>query len=122
MVGWRRPVLPFLSPTAGLGCKLTSCTFIHGVEQWGPVEPHLSDPNTYRIQPENGEMFEMNVRRNAVMGTSHYFGKLEEGLRKAQILRTSQFGDARVLVMKARELYEYVGQRMLEDPEIFLHD
>lgn len=104
-----------------LGCKLTSCTFIHGIEEWGDHPCSLSNPLSYRIIPESGIPFEMNVSRHSVAGTSLNFGKIEDRLLNAGILTYGTFGDASVLLMNARPLYDFVNMLISQENDIFLH-
>ena len=104
-----------------LGCNLTSCTFIHAIEEWGDHPCGLSDPLSYHVIPESGTPFEMNVSRHAVAGTSMNFGKIKNTLHRAGILTYGTFGDASVLLMRAQPLFDFVNQLISQENDIFLY-
>lgn len=103
-----------------VGCTMNSCTFVHGVEEWGASSPMpLSDPISYTVIPADGETYQTQVCCHKVAGTSHHFYKLDAPLREAGILKTVQFGDATVLLMRAQPLYELTCKMLDKEPELF---
>ena len=107
-----------------IGCQLTSCTFMHAVEEWGdmPVRMPLSEPIAYTVIPESGEPYERRVSCHAVAHTSNQFGKAEAGMRRAGLIRDGRLGDAPVMLLRAKPVFEHVSALLRETPELFLPD
>lgn len=101
-----------------VGCTLTSCTFIHGVEEWYDVPERLDEPVQFTVVKENGEKMQLASRPHK--GTpSEQFWKVEQALRDAGVLRDGKLGDAKVMVISARGCCEVVGKLLKDDPDLF---
>ncbi len=101
-----------------VGCDLTKCTFIHGVEEWRAVPGRLLAPARFRVMPPVGAPFFM--LSCAHDGTpSEQFGRAEAALREGGALVDGQFGDAKCLLLTARATNEVVGRLLAEDLMLF---
>lgn len=101
-----------------VGCTLTSCTFIHGVEEWCDVPDRLEAPVQFTIIKENGEKMQLSSRPHKG-SPSEQFWKAEQALREAGALKDGQFGDAKVMVISARGCYEVVKELLRENSDLF---
>ncbi len=101
-----------------VGCGLTSCTFIHGVEEWNDVPNRLAPPKRFTvITPDGGRV---EVTSSPHQGSpSEQYGRAEEALRRTGALRDGVLGSAHVLVLSARKTFETVSALLRENPHLF---
>lgn len=101
-----------------VGCDLTSCTFLHGVEEWCQIPGRLAAPTQFILTLPGGGQQQVSSCGHASQPSPNYW-KVEEGLIKAGILRFLPFGRAKTYVMKAGALYRHVAGVLKEHPGIF---
>ena len=101
-----------------VGCTLTSCTFLHGVEEWCGIEGRLDTPVRYKVVPPEGEAFYTESQPH--LGTpSEQFYRLEDALLASGALRFAPFGDAKVYVLSAKKTFETAQKVLAEKPRLF---
>ncbi len=101
-----------------VGCDLTRCTFLHGVEEWADIPGRLAPRVRFTAIDENGAAH--TVESSPHQGVpSDQFWKAEAALRAAGALRDGQFGDAKVMVLTAKKTAETVYNLLYRDPELF---
>lgn len=101
-----------------VGCDLTRCTFLHGVEEWANVPNRLEPAMAFTVIDEAGTA--RSVSSSPHRGNpSEQFWKAEEALRGAGALWEGKFGDARTLVLSAKKTYEVVEKLLLDNPDLF---
>lgn len=104
-----------------VGCTLTSCTFIHGVEEWCNVPDRLDAPVQYTVVKADGSTMQVVSRPHK--GTpSEQFWKVEKALLDAGALEYATLGDARVMKLSARGCYEVVANLLRENPDLFAEE
>lgn len=101
-----------------VGCDLTSCTFIHGVEEWCGVPRRLSEPVTFDVTLEDGSRRGIVSRAHAGQPSPNYW-KVQAGLERAGLLHMMRLGDAPTMVLRARELFCFVAGVLDRDPHLF---
>lgn len=101
-----------------IGCDLTACTFLHGVEEWCGVANRIGRLVRYTLILEDGTE---KIRQSSshCASPSENYGKIEPGLRKAGIARDHSFGAAPTILMNARSLYHYAAQCLRQNPHLF---
>ena len=101
-----------------VGCDLTSCTFIHGVEEWCEVPHRLTAPMAFDMVLPDGSR--RTVHSRAHEGTPSFsFWKVQAGLEQAGLLRILPFGDAPTMVLRARDLFCFVAGALSQNPRLF---
>ncbi|MEG1015253.1 MAG: AAC(3) family N-acetyltransferase [Clostridia bacterium] len=101
-----------------VGCELTSCTFLHGVEEWCNVPHRLKAPMTFTIIAPNGTSF--NLASAPHLGSpSEQYGRVERVLRDGGALTDGQFGNAHVLHCTAARTFALVSACLRENPCFF---
>lgn len=101
-----------------VGCTLTTCTFIHGIEEWADIDGRLDPAVEYTILPPQGEPFRMKSQPHH--GTpSEQFYLVEDLLVKNGALTFGKLGDAKVYVTDAVKAYELITEQLKKTPRIF---
>ncbi len=101
-----------------VGCDLTTCTFIHGVEEWCDIPDRLSELKEFDTVLADGSRRTIHSRSHAGTPSPNYW-KVQEGLEKVGLLRILPFGDAPTMVMRARELFCFVAGVLSQNPHLF---
>ena len=101
-----------------VGCTLTSCTFIHGIEAWLDIPNRLDAPVHYTLVDEDGNR-QQAVSRPHKGSPSEQYWKAEQALRDAGALKDGMLGDAKVMVISAKKCYETVRALLEKDPGLF---
>lgn len=101
-----------------VGCDLTRCTFLHGVEEWCGIIGRVGQPVQLKVTLPGGAEIPLATAPHAAMPSVNYW-KIEEGLRQAGLMRTAAFGNAKTLVLRARELYAYTAGCLHINPGLF---
>lgn len=101
-----------------LGCGLTRCTFLHGVEEWCGIPGRIAEPKLFEIRLPDGRVIQ-SWHSGHIGQPSEQFWKLEKGLEAAGFLCRHRFGDAQVMLMKARELFAFTAGCLYLEPGIF---
>lgn len=101
-----------------VGCTLTSCTFIHGVEAWCDIPDRLDAPVRYQVIGRDGEQCEVISRPHKGSPSEQYY-LAEDALRESGALRDGRLGDAPVMVISARGCYETVKRLLCDNPQLF---
>ena len=101
-----------------IGCKLTSCTFLHGVEEWAEVPDRLDEPVCYTIVPPNGEAFSMSSRPHKGSPSEHYY-RIEDALIESGALHFYQFGSAKVYKLRTVAVWETASKLLKANPHYF---
>ncbi|NLA54138.1 MAG: AAC(3) family N-acetyltransferase [Clostridiales bacterium] len=91
-----------------VGCDLTSCTFMHGVEEWCKVPNRLGNPIPYTIILPDGNKIKTDSAAHRTSPSKNYW-KVEEGLHEAGLAKYFPFGDAETIILNARELFAYLA-------------
>ena len=103
-----------------VGCTLTSCTFLHGVEEWAGVEGRLDPPVTYTIVPPEGEGEPFRMSSQPHHGSpSEQFWRMEKELEEKNALRFGTLGNAKVYVLDARKTCQITMERLRAQPRLF---
>ena len=101
-----------------VGCDLTSCTFLHGVEEWNDVPERLKPPMRFTVVTPDGSR--LAVDSSPHLGSpSEQFGRAEQALRDAGALVDGRLGDAPVLVLTAQRTNDTVSALLQKDPRLF---
>lgn len=100
------------------GCDLTTCTFIHGVEEWCGIPDRLGAPIVFDVTLADGSKREITSCGHAGQPSPNYW-KVQEGLMRAGLLRILPFGSAPTMVLRARELFCFVAGALSRDPHLF---
>lgn len=103
-----------------VGCDLTSCTFIHGVEEWYGIPNYLTELKEFDVTLADGSHRTIPSRGHAG-APSRYYWKVQEGLERTGLLRMLPFGDAPTMVLRARELFSFVSGALSREPQLFSH-
>ena len=101
-----------------VGCDLRQCTFIHGVEEWCDIPDRLGEAKPYLVTLPDGSQRSQLHRAHGANPSVNYW-KIEEGLAKVGFLGYHQLGNARTLVMRARELFAFAAGCLSMDPHLF---
>lgn len=101
-----------------VGCDLTSCTFLHGVEEWCGIPGRIGQPALFRVTTPDGSTLQLSSAAHSSSPSVHYW-RLEEGLFRAGLAARGTFGQADTLVLRARDLYSYATGRLHADPTLF---
>jgi len=101
-----------------IGCSLTSCTFLHGVEEWCGIEGRLGAPVRFKVIPPGGTPFIMDSRPH-LGSPSEQFGKVEDILIVRGALRFGRIGDAKVYILDAAGAFDIVSECLARDPCLF---
>ncbi len=104
-----------------VGCDLTSCTFLHGVEEWCEVPGRIGPPVRFRLILPDGSERALDSAAHSDAPSENYW-RVEAGLARAGLLRYARFGQARTLVLRARTLYAYTAGRLHDNPRLFDDD
>lgn len=101
-----------------VGCTLTSCTFIHGVEAWCDIPERLEAPVAYTLVDAEGNTYQASSRPHKGSPSEQYW-KAEEALRANGALKDGKLGDACVMVIDAKKCYEIVKGLLEKEPMLF---
>lgn len=88
------------------GCTLTTCTFIHGIEEWCDIPGRIGPPLEFTLVKPDGSTSTIISSQHASMPSVNYW-KIEDGLKQAGLMQILPLGHADTLVMRARDLYAY---------------
>jgi len=108
-----------------IGCSLRTNTIIHGVEEWHHIPNRLSNqPMPLKIKLENGEMIERPLHRhhNETGDVSKNYGKLTDPLLYLGIATKGQFGDAKTILCRTKEMVDLTSQFLKRNQDLFLDD
>ena len=106
-----------------LGAPFTKNTFVHGVEEWNNVPNRLAEEAVQlRVRTPGGELIAAPQHRHDAPIRSIYenYGKLGSPLTKVGGFRSARFGDADLLITKARAVEQVASALLSEDPDVFL--
>lgn len=101
-----------------VGCDLTRCTFLHGVEEWCEVPGRLESPVRFTVIDAAGARHTVDSSPHHGM-PSEQFWKAEKALRAAGALKDGRLGDAKVMIVSAKGAYETVRALLQNDPTLF---
>lgn len=101
-----------------VGCNLTKCTFLHGVEEWCGIKGRIANPKSFQITLPDGSVI-TSQHSGHIGQPSENFWKLEKGLEAAGFLTRHRFGDAHVIKLNARELFAYAAGALSINPRLF---
>ena len=100
------------------GCGLTSCTMIHGVEEWCGIPGRLGGPIKFQVTLADGTARAITSRAHAAQPSVNYW-KVEECLTRLGLLKRLPFGNAPTMVLRARGLFHFVAGALSRDPRLF---
>ncbi len=106
-----------------LGCGMGPNTMLHGVEDWIGL-PYLKGYEA-PVEDDKGEIKKVLVPKRAPGHRDFYSsgsGKIERRLGRSNIIKEGNIGEAKVQLVKARELVKAVITFMQENPTILLCD
>ena len=101
-----------------IGCDLTSCTFIHGIEEWNGVPGRLAPPAEFTVIDAEG-------RRRRFLSSPHLgspseqYWRAQDALSAGGVLTFGRFGGAQVMLMQAQGLFDTVSQLLSDNPALF---
>ncbi|NLX82199.1 MAG: AAC(3) family N-acetyltransferase [Clostridiales bacterium] len=101
-----------------VGCRLTTCTFLHGVEEWCDIPGRIAKPLAFTLILPDGTQTVIHSATHSAHPSTNYW-KIEEGLMKHGFMKEDSFGQARTLVLRARELYAYTAGCLSANPGLF---
>lgn len=107
-----------------VGVDQHSNTMLHGLELWetdGRPSWLRDEPVRYKIKLPNGELVDSHVYHTTV-GTSDYFGKMDEVVLSHPSTVVGKFGEADTIVMDCKEIYPVLAKLFRENPRMFLED
>ncbi len=90
------------------GCDLTSCTFLHGVEEWCGVPGRIGKPVRFQITLPDGQHMALDSAPHTGAPSQNYW-KIEAGLKSAGLLCAHTFGRAPTMLINAQDLYAYAA-------------
>jgi aminoglycoside 3-N-acetyltransferase len=105
-----------------IGCSLNTNTFLHSVEEWSSIPNRLAvEPRMIKVLPPDGEPYTLafHGHYSTYGDVSHNYGKLLPLFLEKKIARQGSFGDAAVVVCRAREMGDYVTELLKWDPDFF---
>ncbi len=108
-----------------IGCTLRSNTIIHGVEEWTHIPNRLSKKaQPLKIQMEDGQIIERPLFRhhNERGDVSKNYRKLTEPLLYLGIAKKGQFGNARTILCRTKEMVDLTSEFLKRDRDLFLDD
>lgn len=100
------------------GCGLTTCTFLHGVEEWCEIPGRIGSPLAFTLVKPDGSRETIHSAQHAAMPSVNYW-KIEAGLKQAGLMKVLPLGHADTQVMKARDLYAYTAGCLHMNPRLF---
>lgn len=100
------------------GCGLTSCTFMHGVEEWCEVPNRFEPPVRFTVITADRMKIEF-VSAPHLGSPSEQYGRAEKALRQSGALADGRFGNAAVLVISARKCFDTLSALLRENPHLF---
>lgn len=101
-----------------VGCHLTTCTFLHGVEEWCDIPNRIAKPLPYTLIKPDGSQVTIHSAAHSANPSVNYW-KIEEGLKQHGFLKVAPFGQADTMVLRARELYAYAAGCLSVNPGLF---
>ncbi len=106
-----------------LGCRLTSNTYLHGVEEWCGVPERITDTyeQLYIRLPWGGTM-ERPMRRHyhpRGVDISGQYGKMEPAFLAKGIAHKGMVGDAVSTLCDARGMADLTASYLQKDPDLF---
>lgn len=101
-----------------IGCDLTTCTLLHGVEEWCGVPGRLAEPAQFTVVAPDGSRLKVSSSPHIGFPSEQY-GRAEPALRGSGALTDARFGDARALVLSARKAYDTVRDLLHQNPGLF---
>lgn len=105
-----------------LGCKLTSNTYLHGVEEWNSIPDTVCDYiEMLTVIAPDGTRHTVPQYRHKYHASIH-FGKMEQIFADNGALRYGKFGDAQCILCDARAMADITSVCLRRDPLIFRGD
>ena len=101
-----------------VGCGLTHCTFLHGVEEWAVPGLHLAPLLDFTLLVPGHPPRTMWSRPHCG-SPSMQFGRVEKALEEGGALRHGTLGNAHVLVVNAVAANRIVGSMLRDNPRLF---
>lgn len=108
---------------AFVGCPMTKNTFVHGVEEWNEVPNRLgAEPTQLAVRLPGGTVKQAHqfMHKAPIEDVSANYGKLQAVLESGGLLRRARFGDAEVLLVKARDVDRVASELLARNPDEFL--
>ena len=105
-----------------LGCKLSSYTYLHSVEEWADIpdrlteEPHI----LYTIAPD-GTRYTVPQHRH-IHANSVFFVKMDDVYLENGAMKRTRFGDADCLLCDAVKTADIAMEYLKKNPELFSDD
>lgn len=100
------------------GCDLTSCTYLHGVEEWTHEGLHLDEPLEFTLRLYDGSETDL-VSRPHRGNPSEQFGRAQQALLDSGALAFGSFGNSRALYLRAKKTRDTVERLLWHDPHLF---
>ncbi|MGI6173266.1 MAG: AAC(3) family N-acetyltransferase [Christensenellales bacterium] len=101
-----------------IGCDLTSCTFLHGTEEWANVPNRLNSPVRFTIIPPDGKKYATDSRPHRGNPSEQYH-RIESDLITGGALTFGKFGDAEVRILNAKKTWEVAHSVLKANPHLF---
>ena len=102
-----------------LGCRLTSNTYLHGVEEWNGIPGTLRDyAEVYTVIAPDGTEYTVPQYRHSG-GASVHYGKMEPVFLRHGALKYGTFGDARCVLCDAVGMADITKKCLEKNPRLF---
>lgn len=101
-----------------VGCTLTTCTFLHGVEEWAGIPGRIGASRPMTIRTPDGDLLQTTSAPH-LGAVSEQYWRIEPDLRAAGALVDGRLGDAPVMVISARKACDIVTDRLAKEPNLF---
>jgi len=105
-----------------LGAKMTTNTFIHGVEEWVGIPDRLSENKVdFQIHLPGKEVYTkaVHTHRSSFGDVSSVYDKLKEPLIYLNIAKEGKIGDATTVLCDARKMCDFTTDMLKIKPNLF---
>lgn len=107
-----------------LGVGLNRYTYLHGVEEWFGIEERLEEEAmNLQIKLPSGELLPISMHKHFKpnnISVSEYYIKMEKPFLGAGALTKGSIGDAKSLLLSARQTADITTEYLKKDRDIFL--
>ena len=103
-----------------LGCRLTSNTFLHGVEEWNHIPNRLNpQAEEYFTVTPDGTRYRIPQYRHNASHPSRFYDKMEPAFLEGGAIRYGMLGDAKCVLGDAAQMAEITTRWLLGNVHLF---
>lgn len=107
-----------------LGVELNRYTYLHGVEEWFGIDERLEkEAMSLQIKLPSGELLPISMHKHFKpnnISVSEYYIKMEKPFEEENALTKGKIGDAKSLLLSARQTADITTEYLKKDRDIFL--